>query len=77
VSQLLQVLGALAVLAAFIAVQRGVLDARSRASLTLNLIGSGLLAFLALTGHQWGFLLLESSWAGVSLGGLRGQLRRA
>ncbi len=70
-SEALQVLGALLVLVAFIAVQRGVIDTRSALSLMLNLTGSGLLASLALIGHQWGFLVLEGSWAIVSLVGLR------
>ena len=75
-SQVLQVLGALAVLVAFIAVQRGALEPRSSIALVLNLLGASLLACLAFAGHQWGFLLLEGSWAGVSLAGLREQLRR-
>jgi hypothetical protein len=75
-SEVLQVLGAAAVLAAFIAVQRGVFDARSGPCLLLNLLGSSLLASLALFGHQWGFLLLEGSWAAISLAGLRSRTRR-
>jgi hypothetical protein len=71
----LQVLGAALVLAAFIAVQRGATDPQSVPSLALNLTGSGLLALLALAGHQWGFLLLEGSWAVVSTVGLRARLR--
>jgi hypothetical protein len=70
VSDLLQLLGATAVLAAFIAIQRGRLDPAAYASLILNLSGSGLLAVLALLGRQWGFLLLEASWALVSAAGL-------
>lgn len=69
-SEVLQVLGAVLVLAAFIAVQRGVIDPQSALSLALNLTGSGLLASLALIGHQWGFLVLEGGWAAVSLVGL-------
>ncbi len=69
-SDLLQLLGAIAVLAAFIAVQRDWLKPSSRPSLVLNLVGSGTLACLALIGRQWGFLLLEGSWALVSAGGL-------
>jgi hypothetical protein len=73
VSQVLQILGALAVLGAFIAVQAGWLMPRSYPSLILNLAGSGLLAVLALIGGQWGFLLLEASWAAVSAAGLWSQ----
>ena len=54
-SEVLQVLGAVLVLVAFTAVQRGVTDPQSALSLALNLTGSGLLASLALIGHQWGF----------------------
>ncbi len=46
-SEVLQVLGAGLVLAAFIAVQRGVINPQSAVSLALNLTGSGLLASLA------------------------------
>jgi hypothetical protein len=70
VFDLLQLLGATAILAAFIATQRRWLAPLEYASLTLNLAGSGLLACLALIGHQWGFLLLEGGWALVSAGGL-------
>ena len=69
-SEVLQVLGAVLVLVAFTAVQRGVTDPQSALSLALNLTGSGLLASLALIGHQWGFLVLEGSWAIASLVGL-------
>ena len=39
----------------------------SRAYLVLNLVGSALLAYLALIEEQWGFVLLETVWAVVSL----------
>ena len=70
-SQLVQVLGSLLVLAAFAASQRGVLSTTSRPYLLLNLAGSAILGTLALLGQQWGFLLLEGSWAVVSAFSLR------
>jgi hypothetical protein len=70
VDQVVQLLGAVLILAAYVAAQAGRLDPRSRAYLTLNLIGSLLLAVLAAGGAQWGFLLLEGVWAVVSLWGL-------
>ncbi len=36
----------------------------------MNLVGSGLLAGLALLGDNWGFLLLEGVWAVVAARGL-------
>jgi hypothetical protein len=46
------------------------LDQHSYAYLWLNALGSAVLAWLALDGHQWGFLLLEGVWALVSAWGI-------
>jgi hypothetical protein len=64
--QLIQVTGALLILAAFAAQQMGRMRADSRVYLVLNLVGSAVLAGLALREEQWGFLLLEAVWATVS-----------
>ncbi len=69
-SDALQLAGALAVLAAFIAVQLKLTSPRSYPSLILNLVGSAVLGVIALEGRQWGFLLLEAVWAVVSAWGL-------
>jgi hypothetical protein len=69
-SGFLQLLGALIVLCAFVAVQSGRAQPSSRIALSMNLIGSAVLAALALNGHQWGFLLLEGAWATVSAASL-------
>ena len=74
-SQVIQVVGSLLVLAGFAAAQRGWLDARSRTYLILNLVGSAALAVEAALGAQWGFLLLEGVWALVSAFGLLGTRR--
>jgi hypothetical protein len=66
VAQLIQVAGALLILAAFAALQLGRLGAASRPYLLLNLFGSVVLAALAVHEEQWGFLLLEAVWAVVS-----------
>ncbi len=66
VDQLIQIAGALMILAAFAGLQFGRVSAASRAYLVLNLIGSAVLAALALNEEQWGFLLLEGVWALVS-----------
>ena len=67
---MVQIAGAVLILAAFLAAQAGRFDYRSRAYLTLNLAGSIVLAYDALHGQEWGFLLLESVWAAVSAWGL-------
>lgn len=79
--QLVQIAGALLILAAYAASQLGAMDPRSRGYLALNLLGSAILAVLAWNQRQWGFLLLECVWAVVSLLGLvavyRGRPSRA
>lgn len=74
-SQLVQVIGSVLILAAFALAQRGVLDAKSRVYLVLNLVGSGVLAADAVAEKQWGFLLLEGVWSLVSLLSLLAVLR--
>ena len=73
--QLIQIAGALLILAAFAAVQFERMRPDSRVYLALNLVGSVILAVLAYVEHQWGFLLLEGVWAIVSAWGLAGALR--
>jgi hypothetical protein len=72
--QLVQILGSLLVLAAFTASQRGALSTTSRLYLTLNVVGSAILAVLAFHEQQWGFLLLEATWAAVSAASLARRL---
>lgn len=66
----MQIVGALLILVAFAASQFGAMDPHSRLYLVLNFLGSLVLAVLAWRERQWGFLLLESVWAVVSLWGL-------
>jgi hypothetical protein len=70
VDQLVQIVGALLILAAFAAVQFESMRPDSRLYLALNLVGSAILAVLAWVESQWGFLLLEGVWAIVSAWGL-------
>jgi hypothetical protein len=73
--QVVQVIGALMILAGFAALQAGKLGPASRLYLVLNLVGSVVLTGLAWHEEQWGFLLLEAVWALVSLWSLVRVLR--
>jgi hypothetical protein len=64
--QVIQVVGAMLILAGFAAAQFGWLRVDSVTYLVLNLVGSVVLAWLAYDERQWGFLLLETVWALVS-----------
>ena len=68
--QLLQLAGAILVLAGFTLAQMRVLDPQSLMYLLLNAVGAAILATLAFVGEQWGFLLLEGVWTIVSVAGL-------
>ena len=63
---MIQIVGALAILAAFALAQFGKLDQRSTWYFVLNLVGSAVLTVLAYRERQWGFFLLEGVWALVS-----------
>lgn len=74
---MVQIAGALLILAAYTAAQFGMLDQNSRLYLVLNLLGSAILAVLAWYEVQLGFLLLEGVWALVSAWSLLQVLRGA
>jgi hypothetical protein len=71
---ILQLVGAILVLAGFTLAQVRVLDPQSLTYLVLNTVGAAILAVLAFTGEQWGFLLLEGVWTIVSVAGLAARL---
>ena len=63
---LIEVVGAVLILSAFVLAQLGRLATASLAYLSLNLAGSGVLAVVAAIDGDTGFLLLEGVWAAVS-----------
>ena len=65
-----QVAGALAILAAFVLVQRARLSTTSVPYLLLNLAGGVATAAAAYAEAQWGFMVLQSVWALVAALGL-------
>jgi hypothetical protein len=77
VSQVIQVVGALAILAAFVAAQLGVFDVHSWWYLWLNLLGAVILGIVAWHERQYGFLLLEIVWTIVTAWGLMTRARGA
>jgi hypothetical protein len=70
VHQVVQIVGALLILAGFVAAQFRMLDPQSRSYLVVNLVGSTILTVDAWRERQWGFFLLELVWAFVSAWGL-------
>ncbi len=65
--QYVQIAGAVLVLLGYALGQLGRIDPRSKGYLLLNLVGAGLLAVAAFWGRQWGFLVLNGTWAVISL----------
>ena len=66
IESLIQIAGSLLMLVPFVLVQLGRMRTDTATYAALNLVGSTVLAVDALNGHQWGFLLLEGTWALVS-----------
>jgi hypothetical protein len=62
VIQVVSILGAITILAAYAANQYGRLRATSLAYTAANTVGAGILAVVAAVESQWGFLLLEGVW---------------
>jgi hypothetical protein len=67
--QIVSLAGALMVLGAFAALQRGRLTIADRSYHVLNLMGSGILAVMAVLDRNAGFILLEGMWALFSIPG--------
>ena len=72
---LVQIVGAMLVLGAFVLAQLRLVTPQAQLYLALNAAGATVLAVDAFLEQQWGFLLLEGAWAAVSLLGLLRGLR--
>ena len=67
--QLASLVGAVLILFAYLALQRGWLSRESRRYNALNLAGSLCLTYAAVRNWNLGFVILEGSWALLSLPG--------
>lgn len=68
--QIISLLGAIVILFAFAAVQMRRMQSESAVYQLLNLIGGVCLCIAAVASMQYGFILLEGSWALLSAHGL-------
>ncbi len=73
--QIVSVLGALAILGAYIANQFHFIGPSNISYSVANFVGSAVLLVIAVIEVQWGFILLEGVWALVSLWGIITLLR--
>lgn len=65
--QVFSIIGSLLILGAFVATQAGRMRSADLSYLMMNFVGSAILGVVAVIESQWGFILLESVWALVSL----------
>ena len=74
--QVISVLGALAILGAYAANLFGWVTPSNLSYSVANFLGSAVLTVIAVIDQQMGFILLEGTWALVSLWGIVSVLRR-
>lgn len=68
--QIVQLIGAVLILTAFVLNQQHRLGADSLTYLVLNAVGAAVLAVVAIADRDLGFTLLEATWTVVSTAGL-------
>lgn len=68
--QVISVFGSLAILAAFVANQRGWISPSQLSYAAANFVGAAILTVVAIVDQQVGFILLQGTWTLVSLIGI-------
>ncbi|MBW3629882.1 MAG: hypothetical protein KY464_11365 [Gemmatimonadetes bacterium] len=66
-AQVISLLGAGLLLGAFFALQRGWLVPQDRGYNAMNFAGAALLTVVAVIDQRWGFIVLEGTWALLSI----------
>ena len=69
--QVISLVGAALILTAYALNQRGVLGPRDTSYNVMNLVGAGLLTWIAVVDRRAGFIVLEGTWVLLSLLPLR------
>jgi drug/metabolite transporter (DMT)-like permease len=65
--QVVAIIGAVMVLGAYFAYQRGWMGKEDRLYSVLNAVGAALLTWVAVVDQRWGFVLLEGTWSLLSI----------
>lgn len=65
--QIISLAGAIMILVAYAGIQRGWMNKDQPTYNLLNLVGSGLLAWVAIVDRRLGFIFLETAWALLSI----------
>ena len=74
--QLIGVVGAVLVLGAYLALQRGWLTLEQRVYHAMNFVGAGLLTWIAASERQVGLTMVEGLWAVLSVPGVLKKQKR-